>query len=420
SDTGGGGGDGGQGGATPQEGSVTVTVVGDPDATPLEGVLVIASNEDGTLADEAITDANGAATVAQPAGGSVSVLRTVQAGVLLDGQMLTHPQHETRTFYLALTGFDLALEVHVDRDAEPLPVFGPMNLSFDVQAVAGAAEYELRLSCGYREIVNEGQNTLDGFTCGGQPFDALLIARDADDVVLDYAFQTGVDYQAGADLALTLPFGQPLSSLTLDADVVTGVKIGAASYGVGPAGLFGPIFLSTDEDTTPTAPFTLTVPQVGSFATRWCALGVITLPNDVLVNRAACGSAPIADVAIDENEIGTIGGTLNGSEVTYSVDDNGPMGHGVEIDAFGLNDADETTRWLAFRLPDESGAFRFPELPASATGFAPADIDYVELDHIRFADGVGGDFIGRVASTPSSSLMNIGSGFVASTVYIGL
>lgn len=212
----------------------TITVVGDPGGVPLEGITVITSNEDLSFVSEITTDANGQATQEQPWDGSISVLHYWQYGVPTDGELVITPVRETRTYHLI--GDVVEFEVHLELDSLPAPPVAPMNISFQVEAVVGATQYEIVLSCGVRETVGVGQAFIDGYeSCGGQPFDAILIARNASDLVLDYAFQAGLPFQPGADVSLDLPFaGNSLPALDIDATFGAVDQVSVASYGLGP------------------------------------------------------------------------------------------------------------------------------------------------------------------------------------------
>ena len=418
----GGGGAGGEGvggeGGAPQPGTqVAITVIGDPDASPVEGVVVIASNPDASLAGEAVTDADGVATVVVPDGGSVSVLHKESGGFFEEGAFTALPLNMTRTFYLAPDA--TSLEVHVMLDEPAFPVVDPMNISFDVEQVPGATEYRLGLSCGYDEIVDAGPGSIAGFTgCGGQPFDALLVARDAEGVVVDYGFQTNVPYQPGADVALDLTFGQPLSPITLDATFAAGEQSQLITVGLRPSGNRSPIFFDRVEVDAPTSPLSLQVRQPSEFATRWCALGSISQSSGDLFVQVDCDDAPHASITLDENALGRLSATLEPTNVAFAIEANGPLGDGVQISAGGDSATDDDCGWLAYRVPNAGGNFTFPELPANQSAFAIVEIGLTEVQHIQFADDIGGDFIGHVASIAAQSVVTFGSGYTASALFL--
>lgn len=418
-------GGGGAAGGAP-EGPPTlaiITVVGDPGGVPLEGVTVVTSNEDLSFVSETTTDANGQATQEQPWDGSISVLHNWQYGVPTDGQLEITPIRETRTYHLI--GDLVEFEVHLELDSLPPPPVTPMSLSFQVDAVAGATQYEIVLSCGLREDVAVGQAFIDGYaSCGGQPFDAILIARSASDVVLDYAFQTGLPFQPGADVSLDLPFsGNSLPLMSVDATFDDVDRVSVASYGLRPNGLLGATFFSEVEADNPSSPLSIAAPQVGQYATRWCGLAQLSRPSNDIMARLACDDQPLGPLTVDEGELGAISGSLANNVVIYIVDEKGPFGDGIQVKGYGLTANNEAVSWQAYLRPptqeSPGGGFLFPELPPAHAAFVPAEITFAELQHVRFTDDIGGDFIGHVASLASQNVMTLGSGYVASTLFLG-
>ncbi len=425
SDGGGGidaGGSGGEGGAAAQPTMVTITVLGDPGGVPLVDVPVLASTTDGELSDETTTSATGTAVIVQPEGGFVSVLHQYAAASQNDGAILTTPTRDVRSFHL--TGESAALEVHVPLDAVPSPAVTGMNLSFEVEDVAGADQYEILLSCNYREQVDVGQVFIDGYAaCGGQPFDAILTARGAgsDDILLDYAFLEDVPFEDGADLVLSLPFvGNPLATFSQSVSFAAGQSYGVFSFTSGGAQT-DPILISALEADVITSPLALALPQPTAYGARWCGLAVFTAPSDTSSQRIACDDAPLGNLVLNPDSLGSLSAELQAGTISFTVANDGPQGDGVEF-SFSAPGATpgNFVSWQVFHYPAASGTLRFPDLPVALAAFGP-DLDglFGRGLHVRFADDIGGDYMQFVATLLDRTFSSVGDGYEASSVLLG-
>lgn len=124
-----------------------VHVVDERDA-PVAGVLVFASDAEGALIDEAVSDDTGAVALTLPTGGSLHVAREVAN--FRDGQLFT--QRDLRSHYLVPEGAELTVAVQREGYVYTTPAPRSMNITISAMLQDGAtsstAPYtEIRLDC---------------------------------------------------------------------------------------------------------------------------------------------------------------------------------------------------------------------------------------------------------------------------------
>jgi hypothetical protein len=231
--------------------------VRDTNEEALAGLLVFSSESDGALVDEVFTDGAGNAELFVPAQGFVTVAREYQRTDWR--QYSTSTIRELRSF--EVSGLPQPSLLVRSPAEETLPSQNDaMTLVLDVQTVVGAVSYQLQLSCTEAVELQPGMSQLSSFRgCPGQDsFDAVLVARDAQGVMLAYGWSTGLSFVSGATDTLAIPTDEPIVSVPFvleypqmlgvgdDVQMVVGSRLEMQPASQAPAAYSGLVFSSLE------------------------------------------------------------------------------------------------------------------------------------------------------------------------------
>lgn len=194
--------------AAPHDGPIADTAPLQPvmititnDGAPQADVQVYFLNADNSVVLSTTTDANGFASAVMAAGGSVTALDPF-AGPLPPQTAIAGGSHELESFMAVKPGDNLFLTNPGEHPGTDVTVTAPID------PAAGVASYEVHTSCGGNGLTDPGSGANPtgemgiGLACGAAT-DFLLITRDANNQVLDYAYVPNQAISQGAMIDLT-------------------------------------------------------------------------------------------------------------------------------------------------------------------------------------------------------------------------
>lgn len=393
-----GGEEGGAGGAN-VESPLTVRAVDAATGDAIADVVIVVSNNDGSLSSSSKTGADGEAEVLIPEGGFVSTLwRHEELTTLFEPALRT--VHEVRSFYPAA---DLG-SLEVSLQADDFVPDAPMSITFDVAPIEGVSEYSLVLSCGVTGFVGgtSGTATLHGYWgCPGQAtFGAMLIAR-GDDGLVDVAVRQDVAFVAGTEATLAFSFGDaPMATVDFTADGAFGDELqigllsGGNDLGLAPGAEDGALLEPAPSHVERTLKAPVGIGTSYCHSIQWTD----NPPGGDVVGelRRGCDEEVPDSVVFEGGRLAMPAIEASATKVSFTLGDAGELGDGLELQAL-QGDEGATWRWRASRAALATGSFTFPELPAGAASFEPgAGPTSVSLSNVDVLDRTDG-FVSAMA-----------------------